>query len=58
MKSKLDLLLDTVKPRERELTLDLEGYTHEQVERVLSTATARGLHVAFDGRFALVRDLR
>jgi len=58
MKTRLDLLLDTVKPAQSELTLDLDGYTAAQVERVIHTAKARGLSAAFDGRFVLVRDLR
>jgi len=57
-KSRLDLLLDRVKPREHEVTIDTEGYTRADVDRIIATARGRGLHAAFDGRFVLVRDMR
>lgn len=57
MKTKFDLLLDTAKAGQRELTIDTEGYTTVQVERVIATAKARGLSAAYDGRFVLIRDL-
>ncbi len=54
----LDRILDLVKPRKREVNFDTEGYTRDQVDRLIATAQARGLHAAYDGRFVLVRDLR
>ena len=57
-KTKLDLLLDAVKPGQREITFDLEGYTPEQISKVERAAKNRGLDAAFDGRHMLVRDLR
>lgn len=54
----LDLLLDRVKYGLREVTIDVDGYAEAQVTRVIDTAKARGFHVAYDGRFVLVRDLR
>jgi hypothetical protein len=57
-KTYLDLLLDRVKPRKHEVTIDTEGYTREQVKRIKSAAKKRGLHAAYDGRFVLIRDLR
>ena len=45
-KTRLDLILDTVKPREREVVIDTEELTEEQRERVLATARGRGLHAA------------
>lgn len=53
----LDRLLDRVKPGHHELTIDAEGYSDEQVDRIIETAEKRGLHAALGGRFILVRDL-
>ena len=58
MKTKLDLLLDAVVARKRELTFDLEGYTPAQRQAVEDAATSRGLSVSGDARWLLVRDLR
>jgi hypothetical protein len=52
------MILDKVKPRECEVTLDVDGYSQEQIERVKSTAEARGLHVSGSGQWLLIRDLR
>jgi hypothetical protein len=57
-KSRLDLILDAVKPRVEEITFDTEGYTAYQVALVVATAKSRGLSACYDGRFVLVRDLR
>lgn len=57
-RTKLDMILDKVKPRECEVTLDVDGYSQEQIERVKSTAEARGLHVSGSGQWLLIRDLR
>lgn len=57
-KTRLDLILDRVKPREHEVTIDTDGYTQAQVDRVIATAKERGLATSYDGRFVLVRDLR
>jgi hypothetical protein len=54
----LDRLLDRVEAGQRELSIDTEGYTRSQVDRVITTAQGRGLSAAYDGRFVLVRDLR
>ncbi len=56
-RSKLDLLLDRVKPGEREVTLDVREFTPEQQQQVIDTAKARGLDASSDGRNILVRDL-
>ncbi len=57
-KTRLDLILDRVKPAQHEVTIDTEGYTRAEVDRITAAARARGLHAAFDGRFVLVRDMR
>jgi antitoxin (DNA-binding transcriptional repressor) of toxin-antitoxin stability system len=57
-KSRLDLILDRVKAGEREVTIDTEGYTRDQVDRIIAAAKARGLSASFDGRVVLIRDLR
>jgi hypothetical protein len=57
-KSRLDLILDRVKPREHEVTIDAAGYTPEQVDRIYAAAKARGLHVSGTRRWILIRDLR
>lgn len=57
-KTKLDLILDRVQPGKQEVTLDVGDLTQEQIERVIATAKARGLHAAGHGRFILIRDLR
>ena len=57
-KTKLDLLLDKVKPGQHELTIDTEGYTSAQVDRVVQAAKARGFSASYDGRWVLIRDLR
>ncbi len=56
-KTRLDLILDKVKCGEHEVTLDVDGYTKKQVERVRAAARARGLHVSGTNRWILVRDL-
>lgn len=57
-KTKLDLILDTVQPGKHEVTFDTEGYTPDQVAKIVAAAQVRGLSASFDGRFVLVRDLR
>jgi hypothetical protein len=54
----LDAILDRVKPREHEVTIDTEGYTRQQVDRIETAANRRGLSAVYDGRFILIRDLR
>lgn len=54
----LDRLLDMVKPREREVTIDVRDCTPEQREDIIHAATARGLHVAGSRNHLLIRDLR
>lgn len=58
VKTKLDRILDSVKPREHEVTIDTEGYSSAETGRILDAARERGLSAAYDGRFVLVRDLR
>lgn len=57
-RTRLDQLLDRVAAKKSELTLDTEGYTNEQVERVIAAAKARGFSASYDGRHVLIRDLR
>lgn len=57
MKTKLDLILDTIHRNQTEVTFDTDGYTSEQVQRLIDTAKARNLRVSYDGRFVLVRDM-
>lgn len=57
-KSRLDLILDRVMAGEREVTVDTDGYTRDQVDRVIAAARGRGFDASFDGRFILIRDLR
>lgn len=57
MKTRLDLLLDTVRYAERELTIDVEGYTAEDKRMVEVAALSRGFDVAGDGRHLLIREL-
>jgi hypothetical protein len=54
-RTRLDLLLDGVVRDKIELSIDADGYTASQVDRIISTAKDRDLHAAFDGRFVLVR---
>lgn len=56
--TRLSILLDSVKPREKELTLDFDGWKSEDIARVEAVVRYRGLHAAFDGRYMLVRDMR
>ncbi len=53
----LDSILDQVKFREREVTIDADGYTPEQVEQIVAEAKARGLHVSGTQRWLLIGDL-
>jgi len=57
-RTKLDLLLDTIVPGKSELTIDIEGYTRAQVDRIIATAQERGLHAAASPNSVLIRDLR
>lgn len=56
-RSLLDAILDKVQAGEREVTLDTEGYTKPQVDRIIATAKGRGLSASYDGRHVLIRDL-
>ena len=56
-KSRLDLILDQVLRGKREVTIDTEELTDEQVERLIAAAKARGLHVSGTRRWILIRDL-
>jgi hypothetical protein len=56
-KTRLDLLLDSVKCGKREVTFDLDDYTLKQAERVQEAARSRGLDVSGTRRWVLVRDL-
>lgn len=56
--SNLDRLLDRVQAGKSEVTIDAEGYTPAQVERIKAAARARGLNVSGTGRWLLIRDLR
>lgn len=56
-KTRLDLILDRVQCGKHEVTLDVDGYTKAQVNRVRAAARARGLHVSGTNRWVLVRDL-
>ncbi len=58
LKTRLDLLLDSVKPGEHAVTIDAAGYTSAQVDRIIAAARARGLHVSGTHRWLLIRDLR
>jgi len=53
----LDALLDRVQRGIAEVTIDTDGYTDEQAARVVAAAQAKGLNVARDRRFILIRDL-
>lgn len=57
-KTKLDLILDKVRARESEVTIDVEAFSSKDVAKVVDRAVARGYSASFDGRFILVRDLR
>jgi hypothetical protein len=54
----LDRILDRVQSGKSEVTIDTEGYTRDDVDRIMSAARARGLTPSRDRRFVLVRDLR
>lgn len=56
-RTRLDQLLDQVKPGERELTIDTTGYSRAQVDRIIEAAKARGLHAAASPNSVLIRDL-
>jgi hypothetical protein len=56
--TKLDLILDRVKARQSEVTLDADEYTAEQVNRIVVAAKARGFNVSGTHRWILIRDLR
>jgi hypothetical protein len=54
----LDLILDQVEARKREVTIDVRDFTAEQKESVIKLAKQRGFDAASDGNHVLVRDLR
>ncbi len=55
-RTRLDLLLDRVTPR-HEVTIDADGYTRAQVDRIYAAAKARGLHASGTNRWILIRDM-
>jgi hypothetical protein len=56
-KSRLDLILDRVESdKYGEVTIDTEGYTRDQVDRIIAAAKERGLRVSYDGRAVLIRN--
>lgn len=57
-RTRLDQILDQVKPGKREVTIDADGYTPHQVEQIIAVAKSRGLHVSGTRRWLLIRDLR
>lgn len=56
-KTKLDLILDTVKCGKREVTIDAGNLPRKLVDRIYATAKARGLHAGGTHRWILIRDL-
>jgi hypothetical protein len=54
----LDRILDSVKPGKSEVTIDVDGYTKEQINQITVEAKSRGLHVSGTHRWLLIRDLR
>ena len=57
IKTMLDHILDRVRLGEEEITIDTEGFTTSQVEKVIAEAKDRKLSAAYDGRFVLIREL-
>lgn len=58
MKTKLDLILDTVKYGEHEVTIDVRSFSESDKKRIVSRAEKRGLDASSDGKWILIRDLR
>ena len=56
-RTRLDQILDQVERGKREVTIDAEGYTPEQIDRVIAAAKARGFHVSGTRRWLLIRNL-
>lgn len=56
--TRLSILLDSVRPGEKEVTFDFSGWKPEDIARVEAIVGYRGLQGCFDGRFMLVRDMR
>jgi len=54
-KTRLELILDRVASGGHEATIDVDGFTDEQVRRVMTTALEKGLSVSRAGRFVLIR---
>lgn len=54
-KTLLDKILDSVSPQ-HEVTIDAEGYSQEDVDRIYRAAKARGLNVGGTNRWILIRD--
>ena len=46
MRIKLDLILDAVIAKRREVTFDCDGYAQFEIQRIIDTATARDLDAA------------
>ncbi len=57
-KTKLDLMLDRVERGKREITFDVRDWKRADVDRLIKTATDRGLDASSDGKHVLVRDLK
>jgi len=57
MVSLLEQLLNQVKARESEVTIDAEDCTPERIDQIKTAAKARGFHVSGTDRWLLIRDL-
>ncbi len=58
MSTRLERILDTVRPCETEVTLDVSECSPAHREAILAVAALRGLHVSGTSRWLLIRDLR
>ncbi len=56
-RTRLDMILDTVKPSQHEVTFDVRDYAEADKSRIIKAAEDRGLNAASDGKHILVRDL-
>ena len=52
------MIMDRVEAGKREVTIDTEGYTKGQIDRILAAAKERGLSAFYDGRSVLIQDRR
>lgn len=55
MKTKLDLMLESVQRGERELTFDVRDWEPAQVTKLETAVKAHGLDASSDGKWVLVR---